>query len=57
METIQLSSIEQIREWEDGYEDMAGISHSFGLEIRGYHDPWTMFTDSSEDKVGGHGNE
>lgn len=51
METVQLSNIQQIREWEDGYEDLAGMSHSFALEIRGYHDPWTMFTDSSEDKV------
>ncbi|KAI1796555.1 hypothetical protein LXA43DRAFT_1057461 [Ganoderma leucocontextum] len=50
VETVQLSTIQQIREWEDGYEDLAGISHSFALEIRGYHDPWTMFTDSSEDK-------
>lgn len=52
METIHLSSIQRIREWQDGYEDLAAIPNSFALEIRGFGDPWSMFTDSSEDKVG-----
>ncbi|EJF64171.1 hypothetical protein DICSQDRAFT_178666 [Dichomitus squalens LYAD-421 SS1] len=50
METIHLSSIQRIREWQDGFEDLAGIPNSFALEIRGFGDPWSMFTDSSEDK-------
>ena len=48
---IQLSSIQRIREWQDGFEELQSIPNSFALEIKDMHDPWSMFTDSSEDKV------
>ena len=51
LETIQLSSIQRIREWQDGFEELQSIPNSFALEIKDMHDPWSMFTDSSEDKV------
>ncbi|RPD64307.1 hypothetical protein L226DRAFT_533598 [Lentinus tigrinus ALCF2SS1-7] len=50
LETIQLSSIKRIREWQDGFEELQSIPNSFALEIKDMHDPWSMFTDSSEDK-------
>ncbi|RDX54373.1 hypothetical protein OH76DRAFT_1398691 [Lentinus brumalis] len=50
LETIQLSRIQRIREWQDGYEELQSIPNSFALQIKDVHDPWNMFTDSSEDK-------
>lgn len=51
LETIQLSRIQRIREWQDGYEELQAIPHSFALELKDLHEPWGMFTDSNEDKV------
>ncbi|KAI0716039.1 hypothetical protein C8T65DRAFT_128698 [Cerioporus squamosus] len=50
LETIQLSRIQRIREWQDGYEELQSIPNSFAFEIKDMHDPWCMFTDSNEDK-------
>ena len=51
LETIPVSHIRRIREWEDGLDELESISHSFALELQGMRDPWCMFSDSGEDKV------
>lgn len=51
LESIPLSKIRRIREWQDGFEDLQSIPHSFALELQGVRDAWSMFTDSSDDKV------
>ena len=40
-----------MREWEDGFEDLQSIPYSFALELKDLRDAWSMFSDSTEDKV------
>jgi len=39
-----------LREWSEGYEDLKAIPFSFAVEFNGEREPWSMFTDSDEEK-------
>lgn len=47
---MDLSRVQSIKEWEDGCDELEGISHSFQLELDAGM-TWGMFTDSQEQKV------
>jgi MAP7 domain-containing protein 1 len=40
-----------LREWNEGYEDLKAIPFSFAVEFKGEREPWSMFSDSEEEKV------
>lgn len=40
-----------LREWNEGYEDLKAIPFSFAVEFNGTREPWSMFSDSEEEKV------
>ena len=40
-----------LREWNEGYEDLKAIPFSFAVEFNGEREPWSMFSDSEEEKV------
>ncbi|KAJ7449555.1 hypothetical protein FB451DRAFT_1287278 [Mycena latifolia] len=39
-----------LREWNEGYEDLKAIPFSFAVEFNGEREPWSMFSDSEEEK-------
>lgn len=41
-----------LREWNEGYEELKAIPHSFAIEFKDNRAPWAMFADSEEEKVG-----
>ncbi|KAJ7623383.1 hypothetical protein FB45DRAFT_925433 [Roridomyces roridus] len=42
--------IKGLREWNEGYEDLKAIPFSFAVEFKGEREPWSMFSDSEEEK-------
>ncbi|KAJ7115807.1 hypothetical protein C8R44DRAFT_793337 [Mycena epipterygia] len=42
--------IRGLREWNEGYEDLKAIPFSFAVEFNGTREPWSMFSDSEEEK-------
>ncbi|KAI0924025.1 hypothetical protein AcW1_006805 [Taiwanofungus camphoratus] len=50
LDTINIASLRRIREWQEGFEELEGVSNSFALEFRDGREPWSMFSDSHEDK-------
>jgi MAP7 domain-containing protein 1 len=42
--------IRGLREWNEGYEDLKAIPFSFAVEFK-TRDPWSMYSDSEEEKV------
>lgn len=50
LETVALATIRHIREWQEGYEELEGVSHSFAVEFGGGREAWSMFADSAQDK-------
>lgn len=40
-----------LREWNEGYEELKAIPHSFAVEFKDSRGPWGMFCDEEEDKV------
>ncbi|KAF5383584.1 hypothetical protein D9615_003705 [Tricholomella constricta] len=39
-----------LREWNEGYEDLEAIPHSFAIEFKDEYGHWSMFSDSEEEK-------
>ncbi|KAJ7077893.1 hypothetical protein B0H15DRAFT_861330 [Mycena belliarum] len=39
-----------LREWNEGYEDLKAIPFSFAVEFNGEREPWSMYSDSEEEK-------
>ncbi|KAJ7245139.1 hypothetical protein B0H12DRAFT_1127941 [Mycena haematopus] len=39
-----------LREWNEGYEDLKAIPFSFAVEFNDGREPWSMFSDSEEEK-------
>ncbi|KAJ7504542.1 hypothetical protein B0H11DRAFT_1982831 [Mycena galericulata] len=39
-----------LREWNEGYEDLKAIPFSFAVEFNGDREPWSMYSDSEEEK-------
>ena len=44
-------TIRGLREWNEGYEDLEAIPHSFAIEFKDGRGHWSMFSDSEEEKV------
>lgn len=51
VETLPLARIKRVREWQEGFEELEAIPHSFALELKGEREPRGMFTDGADDKV------
>ncbi|KAG6906691.1 hypothetical protein DXG01_012561 [Tephrocybe rancida] len=43
-------TIRGLREWNEGYEDLEAIPHSFAIEFKDERGHWSMFSDSEEEK-------
>ncbi|KAG6827703.1 hypothetical protein H0H92_010704 [Tricholoma furcatifolium] len=51
LDKIELrGTIHGLREWNEGYEDLAAIPHSFAIEFKDKRGHWSMFSDSEEEK-------
>lgn len=48
--TLELSRIQALREWNEGYEELEAISNSFAVEFKN-DVSYLFFADSAEDKV------
>ncbi|KAF8579920.1 hypothetical protein K439DRAFT_1522381 [Ramaria rubella] len=46
---IELSRVRALREWNEGYDELEAIPHSFAVELK-EEAPWLFFADSAEDK-------
>ncbi|CAK5267596.1 unnamed protein product [Mycena citricolor] len=42
--------IRAVREWNEGYEDLKAIPFSFAVEFVGDDQPWSLFSDTEEEK-------
>lgn len=52
LDTLELrGQLRGLREWNEGYEDLKAIPHSFAIEFKDGRSPWSMYSDSEEDKV------
>jgi hypothetical protein len=40
-----------IREWDEGFEELQSIPHSFSFVFQDGGEPWSFYTDSEEEKV------
>ncbi|KAG6841083.1 hypothetical protein C0991_001991 [Blastosporella zonata] len=43
-------NVHGLREWNEGYEDLEAIPHSFAVEFKDGNGHWSMFSDSEEEK-------
>ncbi|OCH91035.1 hypothetical protein OBBRIDRAFT_887284 [Obba rivulosa] len=50
IDVVPLAKIRRVREWQDGYEELEAVPHSFAVEFTDGGRPWCMFTDAAEDK-------
>ncbi|KAJ6457155.1 hypothetical protein C8R47DRAFT_1164431 [Mycena vitilis] len=51
LEQVELrGQIRGLREWNEGYEDLKAIPFSFAVEFKADREPWSMFSDSEEEK-------
>ncbi|KAH0582596.1 hypothetical protein H2248_010525 [Termitomyces sp. 'cryptogamus'] len=51
LDKIELrGTIRGLREWNEGYEDLEAIPHSFAIEFKSGRGHWSMFSDSEEEK-------
>jgi hypothetical protein len=52
LDAIELyGKVKRIKEWNEGYEYLEAIPHSFIIEYVDDREPWLMFADSEEEKV------
>jgi MAP7 domain-containing protein 1 len=52
LDVIELyGKVKRIKEWNEGYEYLEAIPHSFIIEYVDDREPWLMFADSEEEKV------
>lgn len=40
-----------LREWNEGYEELKALPHSFAVEFKDGRGSWSMYTDTEDDKV------
>ncbi|PCH44396.1 hypothetical protein WOLCODRAFT_165109 [Wolfiporia cocos MD-104 SS10] len=50
LETVKLANISHIREWQEGYEELEGVPHSFAVEFKDGRPAWSMYADTAQDK-------
>lgn len=51
LEAVKLAAVRSTKDWQEGYEELEGIPHSFAMEFGDGRYAWSMYTDSAEDKV------
>jgi hypothetical protein len=52
LDAVELyGKVKGIKEWNEGYEYLEAIPHSFVIEYVDDREPWLMFADSEEEKV------
>lgn len=51
LEAVKLADVRNVKDWQEGYEELEGIPHSFAMEFGDGRYAWSMYTDSAEDKV------
>jgi MAP7 domain-containing protein 1 len=52
MDKIELRGrVRGFKEWNEGYEDLESIPHSFAIEFQDGQGSWALFADSEEEKV------
>ncbi|KAG7093855.1 hypothetical protein E1B28_007493 [Marasmius oreades] len=39
-----------VREWDEGFDELKVVPHSFAIQFKGNRAPWAMFLDSAEEK-------
>ena len=44
--------VDSLREWYEGYEELKAIPNSFAIQFRDGQGPWSVFSDTEEEKVG-----
>jgi len=50
LEVVKLSVVGSVKDWQEGYEELEGVPHSFAVEFSDGRYAWSMYTDSAEDK-------
>ncbi|KAH9933334.1 uncharacterized protein B0H18DRAFT_983091 [Fomitopsis serialis] len=50
LEAVKLSVVASAKDWQEGYEELEGVPHSFAVEFSDGRYAWSMYTDSAEDK-------
>jgi MAP7 domain-containing protein 1 len=43
--------VRSIKEWDEGYEELKAIPHSFVVELAQRDEIWMMYTDTEDEKV------
>jgi hypothetical protein len=52
LDKIQLRGhIAGLKEWNEGFEELEAISHSFAIQFNDGQGTWSAFSDSAEEKV------
>ena len=51
LEAVKLPDVRSVKDWQEGYEELEGIPHSFAMKFGDGRYAWSMYTDSAEDKV------
>lgn len=52
LDSIQLAeNVQGLKEWNEGYEELKAIPHSFAIEFKKDGLVWSMYADSEEEKV------
>jgi hypothetical protein len=52
VDRIDLKGVKAMKEWNQGYEELEAIPHSFAIEFKDGQGSWSMFADSEDEKVG-----
>ncbi|KDQ61634.1 hypothetical protein JAAARDRAFT_517134 [Jaapia argillacea MUCL 33604] len=50
LETVFHQKLRGVKEWDEGYEELRSVTHSFAIEFLG-EEAWRMYTESEADKV------
>jgi len=52
LELLDMSGLGvKVKEWDEGFEDLRSIPHSFAFTFNDGGEPWSFYTDSEEEKV------
>ncbi|KAH9840121.1 uncharacterized protein C8Q71DRAFT_855409 [Rhodofomes roseus] len=49
-EAVKVSTVGSVKDWQEGYEELEGVPHSFAVEFGDGRYAWSMYTDSAEEK-------
>jgi hypothetical protein len=51
VDRLDLRGVKALKEWNEGYEDLEAIPHSFAIEFKDGQGAWGMYADTREEKV------